>query len=66
LARNTAFEIQVTANSLGHGRHRRPGALVEADKLKVVVEQTFPLADAGKAHEVGEAGRVVGKLVLTA
>ncbi|HEX4220958.1 MAG TPA: NADP-dependent oxidoreductase [Pseudonocardiaceae bacterium] len=39
--------------------------LIEADQLKVVVEQTFPLADAGKAHEVGEGGRVVGKLVLT-
>jgi NADPH:quinone reductase-like Zn-dependent oxidoreductase len=39
--------------------------LVEKGQLKVVVEQTFPLADAGKAHEVGEAGRVVGKLVLT-
>ncbi|HEV3357851.1 MAG TPA: NADP-dependent oxidoreductase [Pseudonocardiaceae bacterium] len=39
--------------------------LIEADRLKVVVEQTFPLADAGKAHEVGETGRVVGKLVLT-
>ena len=39
--------------------------LIEAGKLKVVVEQSFPLADAGKAHEVGEAGRVVGKLVLT-
>ncbi|HEY4021824.1 MAG TPA: NADP-dependent oxidoreductase, partial [Pseudonocardiaceae bacterium] len=32
--------------------------LVEADKLKILVEQSFPLADAGKAHEVGEAGRV--------
>lgn len=39
--------------------------LVEKDRLKVVVEQSFPLADAAKAHEVGEAGRVVGKLVLT-
>jgi NADPH:quinone reductase-like Zn-dependent oxidoreductase len=39
--------------------------LIESDLLKVVVEQTFALADAGKAHEVGEAGRVVGKLVLT-
>ena len=39
--------------------------LIEADRLKVVVEQTFPLADAGRAHEVGEEGRVVGKLVLT-
>jgi NADPH:quinone reductase-like Zn-dependent oxidoreductase len=39
--------------------------LVVAGKLRVVVEQTFPLADAGKAHEIGEGGRVVGKLVLT-
>ncbi|WP_432848217.1 NADP-dependent oxidoreductase [Amycolatopsis sp. CA-161197] len=39
--------------------------LVEAGKLKVHVDQTFPLEDAAKAHEVGEGGRVTGKLVLT-
>ncbi|MEV6830103.1 NADP-dependent oxidoreductase [Amycolatopsis sp. NPDC051102] len=39
--------------------------LVEAGQLKVHVERTFPLADAAKAHELGEAGRVSGKLVLT-
>ncbi|MGW2377932.1 MULTISPECIES: zinc-binding dehydrogenase [Kitasatospora] len=25
----------------------------------------FPLADAARAHELGEAGHTVGKLVLT-
>ncbi|MET7995094.1 NADP-dependent oxidoreductase [Amycolatopsis sp. NPDC005232] len=39
--------------------------LVEAGRLKVHVDQTFPLEDAAKAHEVGEGGRVTGKLVLT-
>jgi hypothetical protein len=29
------------------------------------VAATFPLADAGRAHETGETGRTQGKLVLT-
>jgi NADPH:quinone reductase-like Zn-dependent oxidoreductase len=40
-------------------------ALIEAGKLRVHVDQTFPLEDVAKAHELGEAGRVTGKLVLT-
>ncbi|SDX07027.1 NADPH:quinone reductase [Amycolatopsis xylanica] len=39
--------------------------LIGKGQLKVHVEQTFPLEEAGKAHELGEAGRVTGKLVLT-
>jgi NADPH:quinone reductase-like Zn-dependent oxidoreductase len=40
-------------------------ALVEEGKLHVKVSQTLPLAQAAKAHELGEAGRVGGgKLVL--
>ena len=39
--------------------------LVEANALRVVVERTFPLAEAAQAHELGEAGRTRGKLVLT-
>ncbi|WP_103351233.1 NADP-dependent oxidoreductase [Amycolatopsis sp. CA-128772] len=39
--------------------------LIEAGQLQVRVEQTFPLEDAAKAHELGESGRVSGKLVLT-
>jgi NADPH:quinone reductase-like Zn-dependent oxidoreductase len=61
------------------GRARITGILVEPDRagiealselvergaLRVHVEETFPLADAAKAHELGEKGRVQGKLVLT-
>ncbi|MGW4483306.1 NADP-dependent oxidoreductase [Amycolatopsis sp. NPDC004368] len=39
--------------------------LVKAGQLKVHVEQTFPLDEAARAHELGEAGRVTGKIVLT-
>ncbi|WP_410600129.1 NADP-dependent oxidoreductase [Amycolatopsis sp. lyj-90] len=39
--------------------------LIEKGELRVHVEQTFPLEDVAKAHEVGEGGRVTGKLVLT-
>ncbi|QRP46714.1 NADP-dependent oxidoreductase [Amycolatopsis sp. FDAARGOS 1241] len=39
--------------------------LVEEGKLKVRVDQTFPLDEVAKAHERGEAGRATGKIVLT-
>jgi NADPH:quinone reductase-like Zn-dependent oxidoreductase len=38
--------------------------LVEEGELRVHVERTFPLEEAGRAHELGEKGRVQGKLVL--
>jgi len=41
------------------------GALVENGRLKVHVERTFPLAEAARAHELGEQGHTRGKLVLT-
>ena len=39
--------------------------LVASGALRVNVERTFPLAHAAEAHELGEAGRTQGKLVLT-
>ena len=61
------------------GRARITGILVEPDRaglealadlvergaLRVHVEQTFPLAEVAKAHELAEKGRTQGKLVLT-
>jgi NADPH:quinone reductase-like Zn-dependent oxidoreductase len=40
-------------------------ALVEAGKLRVEVDTALPLADAAKAHQIGETGRTRGKIVLT-
>jgi NADPH:quinone reductase-like Zn-dependent oxidoreductase len=39
-------------------------ALIEAGKVKPHVSETFPLAEAGKAHAKSETGHVRGKLVL--
>lgn len=39
--------------------------LAAQDKLRPVIAGTFPLADAAKAHELGDSGHVAGKLVLT-
>ncbi|MGW2727954.1 NADP-dependent oxidoreductase [Streptomyces sp. NPDC001494] len=38
--------------------------LVESGKLKATIAGTFPLADAAKAHDLGDTGRTTGKLVL--
>jgi NADPH:quinone reductase-like Zn-dependent oxidoreductase len=38
--------------------------LIAAGKLTVHVDQVLPLAEAGKAHEIGEANGLTGKLVL--
>ena len=39
--------------------------LVTRGKLRPVIAATFPLAEAAKAHELGETRHVAGKLVLT-
>jgi NADPH:quinone reductase-like Zn-dependent oxidoreductase len=39
-------------------------ALVEAGRLRVEIERTFPLEQAAAAHELSESGSVGGKLVL--
>jgi NADPH:quinone reductase-like Zn-dependent oxidoreductase len=39
--------------------------LAAAGALRPHVSHTFPLAEAARAHELGETGRTQGKLVLT-
>jgi len=39
--------------------------LVDAGAIRVEIEAVLPLAEAGKAHELGEAGRSRGKIVLS-
>ncbi|MGW7819899.1 NADP-dependent oxidoreductase [Streptomyces puniciscabiei] len=38
--------------------------LARSGKLRATIAGTFPLAEAAKAHEVGDTGRTTGKLVL--
>jgi NADPH:quinone reductase-like Zn-dependent oxidoreductase len=72
------FPAEVAAEAARRGL-RAESLLVEADcggmtaiadlvahgKLRPVIAGTFPLADAAKAHELGDTGHVAGKLVLT-
>ena len=47
-----------------HGGMTAIADLVEAGKLRPTIAGTFPLADAAKAHALGETGHTAGKLVL--
>jgi NADPH:quinone reductase-like Zn-dependent oxidoreductase len=40
-------------------------ALIQAGQLRVEIDTVLPLAEAAKAHEIGERGRTRGKIVLT-
>ncbi|MFD8567793.1 NADP-dependent oxidoreductase [Streptomyces sp. NPDC059639] len=59
--------VRATAMLVEHDQAgmRAVAGLVDAGKLRVHVSGTYALADAAKAHEEGETGRVTGKLVLT-
>src|SRR4051812_10493329 len=48
-----------------HAGMRAIADLVETGALRVHIEATFPLAEAAKAHALGETGRTSGKIVLT-
>ncbi|MGN9839127.1 NADP-dependent oxidoreductase [Nonomuraea sp. H19] len=44
---------------------RALAALLEAGRLRVEIAAVLPLAEAAKAHELGETGRTTGKIVLS-
>jgi NADPH:quinone reductase-like Zn-dependent oxidoreductase/predicted SnoaL-like aldol condensation-catalyzing enzyme len=48
-----------------HAGMQAIAALVETGELRAHIEATFPLAEAAKAHALGETGRTTGKIVLT-
>ncbi|MFF5205840.1 NADP-dependent oxidoreductase [Streptosporangium sp. NPDC000396] len=48
-----------------HAGMKAIAALVEAGQLRAEIDTVLPLEQAAKAHEIGEAGRTTGKIVLT-
>lgn len=44
---------------------RQIASLVDSGQLRVEIEEVVPLAEAARAHELGETGRTTGKLVLS-
>jgi NADPH:quinone reductase-like Zn-dependent oxidoreductase len=39
--------------------------LIEVDKIRSLIEQTYPLSEVAKAHSISEQGHVIGKLVIS-
>ncbi|MFH9085030.1 NADP-dependent oxidoreductase [Streptomyces sp. NPDC017673] len=58
-----AVRMLVDADRAGMGA---VAELAESGRLRATIAGTFPLADAAKAHELGDTGRTTGKLVLLA
>ncbi|MBQ0851728.1 NADP-dependent oxidoreductase [Streptomyces sp. BH-SS-21] len=56
-----AVELLVEADQAGMSAI---AGLVAAGTLRATVAEVFPLAEAAKAHALGDTGRTVGKLVL--
>ncbi|MEO8506059.1 MAG: NAD(P)H-quinone oxidoreductase [Betaproteobacteria bacterium] len=50
--------------ALAHALREKVWPLFAAGKLKVVVAQTYPLADAAQAHALMESGTLIGKIAL--
>jgi NADPH:quinone reductase-like Zn-dependent oxidoreductase len=48
-----------------HAAMKALAALAKAGKLRAVLAAVLPLADATKAHELGESDRTTGKIVLS-
>jgi NADPH:quinone reductase-like Zn-dependent oxidoreductase len=55
--------VSLEAESNG-GELAQIGRLIDEKKLKVIVSQTFPLADAAKAQAQADTGHARGKIVL--
>jgi NADPH:quinone reductase-like Zn-dependent oxidoreductase len=61
-ARNIRFESMLV--EADHAGMQAIADLVESGALRVHIEAAFPLAEAAKAHALGETGRTTGKIVL--
>ncbi|MFI7449148.1 NADP-dependent oxidoreductase [Nonomuraea sp. NPDC049714] len=64
-----AAELGIRAEAIlvepDHAAMRALAALMEAGKLHAEIAAAVPLAEAAKAHELGETNRTTGKIVLT-
>ena len=63
-ARERGIRAELLIMDAGTEELARIGELVAAGEVRVEIAETFPLAEAARAHERSEAGHVRGKLVL--
>jgi len=63
-ARRRGVQAKAVYATTGAARLSQIAALVDAGKLRVVIDQEFPLSDAKAAHELSETGHARGKIIL--
>jgi putative PIG3 family NAD(P)H quinone oxidoreductase len=51
--------------AIARALHEKVWPLIEAGKVRPVIDRTFPLAEAADAHRLMESSRHVGKILLT-
>lgn len=64
LAKEHGIEARFVRSNITGTRLEEIGGLIDAGKLKVIIEKEFPLAEAKAAHVLSESGRARGKIVL--
>jgi NADPH:quinone reductase-like Zn-dependent oxidoreductase len=63
-ARERGIRAELLIMNAGAEELAQIAELVAAGEVRVEIAETFPLAEAARAHELSEAGHVRGKLVL--
>jgi len=64
LAKEHGIEARFVRSNITGTRLEEIGGLIDAGKVKVVIEREFPLADAKAALALSETGRARGKIIL--
>jgi NADPH:quinone reductase-like Zn-dependent oxidoreductase len=64
LAKEHGIDARFVRGNLTGIRLEEIGGLIDAGKIRVIVEREFPLAEAKVAHKLIETGRTRGKIIL--
>jgi NADPH:quinone reductase-like Zn-dependent oxidoreductase len=64
LAKQYGVSARFERGNMNGIRLQEISGLIDAGKLKVVIEKELPLAQAKAAHELSESGRARGKIIL--
>ncbi len=64
LAKDLGVDARFVRSNITGIKLEEIGGLIDAGKVKIVIEREFPLADAKAAHKLVETGRARGKIIL--
>jgi NADPH:quinone reductase-like Zn-dependent oxidoreductase len=63
-AKERGIEARFVRSNITGTRLEEISGLIDAGKIKVIIDREFPLAEAKAAHLLSETGRVRGKIIL--